>query len=186
LIRILNTVLFSRYADSAAERIFKPWLRCDNFFKILKKSQTYHEKKNRITKFVETHVVKSYEEDFQQKRLTNSKTQKLYLDYVYQLRETITYEQMVEEVLMFMGAAFETSGKAIPATLLLLAMNSTEQDKVLDEIRSVLSSELDDIDEEKLNQMVYLDLVIKESLRMIPPGIMFSRQAAKDVELSEN
>jgi cytochrome P450 len=109
-----------------------------------------------------------------------------YLDLNYPLRELVTYEEILENFMVFLIGAFDTSGKASSGVLLLLAMNPQEQEKVHAEISSVLSSETDEVDEQKLAQMVYLDLVIKETLRLIPQALNFIRETEKDVELSKN
>jgi cytochrome P450 len=97
----------------------------------------------------------------------------------------MTYQQNLESFLMFFGAGFDTTGKALSSVLLLLAMNPQEQEKVHDEISSILTSETDEVDEKMLAKMVYLDLVIKETLRLIPQVLAFIRETTEDVQLSE-
>jgi cytochrome P450 len=108
-----------------------------------------------------------------------------YLDLNYPLRDLVTYQEILENFMVFLIGAFDTSGKASSGILLLLAMNPQEQEKVHAEISSILSSETDEVDEQKLSKMMYLDLVIKETLRLIPQALNFSREAERDVELSK-
>lgn len=143
------------------------------------------EARKRLHDFV-AWLIEDHEKLYREKNPKIYKTSKLLLDCLYPLRETMTLDQLLHELMMNLHGGFETTGKSIPATLLLLAMNPTEQDKLVTEIESILSSEFDDIDEQKLSQMVYLDMVIKESLRFFPQAIIHLRECSKDVKLSKN
>lgn len=116
----------------------------------------------------------------------------------------MTYDDVKDEVVTFRGAGFETTGKVgfhienkqrevnlfpqkvIPGTLLLLAMNPQAQDKLVVEIFSVFSSDDDEVDEENINKMICLNLVLKESLRLIPAALYFAREVNDDVKLSSH
>lgn len=73
----------------------------------------------------------------------------------------------------------------ISGVLLLLAMNPTIQDKVFTELNSIFALDGDEVDEKMLSQLVYLDMVIKESLRLLPPVLVIVRQAQEDIKLSK-
>lgn len=109
-----------------------------------------------------------------------------YLDHLYKIRHTMTYSQMKEEVVTFIIGGFDTTGKAIAGTLLLLAMNSEAQEKVSTELKSIFTSKDDDVDEESFNKLEYLELVIKESMRLIPISLFTMRLVTKDVPFSKN
>lgn len=70
------------------------------------------------------------------------------------------------------------------STLLMLAMHQDIQDKVMDEIRDVFDSVHQEVDNEILNKLPYLDLVIKESMRLFPVLPIIGRLATKDVVLN--
>lgn len=63
-------------------------------------------------------------------------------------------------------------------------MNPTAQEKVLNEIKGIFVSDDDEVDDKLLDEMMYLDMVIKESLRLLPPVLLFVRQAQEDFKLS--
>lgn len=97
----------------------------------------------------------------------------------------MTYDEVREEIFAFLIGAFDTTGKALAGALLLLAMNQDAQDKVVIEMENIFKSEDDEVDEDALSQMNYLDLVIKESLRLLPVALVIGRQAKKNIELSK-
>lgn len=64
----------------------------------------------------------------------------------------------------------------------MLAMHKDIQDKVFNEIDNVIGSYDGLLDIETLNKLTYLDLVIKESLRLFPVLPAVLREATADVE----
>lgn len=108
--------------------------------------------KQSINSFVED-IVKAAEQDFQSKVQRADLQPQLYLDMLYKIRDTMTYEETLEEVFTFLGAGFDTTGKALPGALLLLAMNPDAQEKVLEELNDIFDSDDAEVDEECLNKM---------------------------------
>lgn len=129
-------------------------------------------------------ILAGNEKKFKEKENQESGSAENVITKLYSIRETMTYEEIREEIFAFICGGFDTSGKVIPAALLLLAMNPSVQDKVVDELKSILTED-EEVFEAKLNEMVYLDQVIKEAMRLIPPVIVQSRQATQDIKLSE-
>lgn len=156
--------------------------KLDKYLQLTKFTRTLQEHRKNISDFV-ANVVKDYEKAFDD-GLQVDKESSSFLDHFYRLRHTMSYDECNEHIVMFLEAAFDTTGKGISSTLLLLAMNQEVQDKAVAEILSVLDSEDDEIDFEKLNQLNYLDLVIKEALRMMPQAIVHMRENEKDIKLS--
>jgi cytochrome P450 family 4 len=97
----------------------------------------------------------------------------------------MTEEELMESTVMFLGATTNNTASAISATLFLLAANPDKQEKLFDEISSILTSWEDEVTENMLDEMKYLDLVIKESLRLIPSVIVVARVATDNVEFSK-
>lgn len=81
---------------------------------------------------------------------------------------------------MFQG--FETISQTISMVLLLLALNKDEQKKVCDELFEVLKNrkKIDLID---LPNLKYMEMVIKETMRLFPPVPLMPRQLAEDVDI---
>lgn len=166
-------------------QLFKFWINLDENFKFTNHYKELTTHRNLINEFVKT-LVEKHEMEYQQKLPPKLQDSKGFLDHMYSIRHTLTFEETLDAIWMILGAGYDTTGKSIPSALLLLAMNDDEQEKVFQEISSVLSSDSDDVDAEKLNQMVYLDLVIKESLRLMPQTLLLAREVKNDVKLSKN
>jgi cytochrome P450 family 313 len=67
----------------------------------------------------------------------------------------------------------------------MLGMHHDKQNKVLDEINAVIGTYDGLLDIEVLNKLTYLEMVIKETLRLLPVVPVVSREATADVVLDE-
>jgi cytochrome P450 len=81
--------------------------------------------------------------------------------------------------------SFESIATTLSMTTLLIAMHPRVQQKLLNELQVVFESENEDVDDEKLNKLTYMELVIKESMRLWPKAPLVARYAASDIELGE-
>lgn len=81
-------------------------------------------------------------------------------------------------------AGIDTSSMAIFSTILLLAIHQEHQDRVVEELGSILESDECDVTYEHLSKMSYLECVFKEALRLFPPAPIFVRHCSDDIELS--
>jgi cytochrome P450 len=70
-------------------------------------------------------------------------------------------------------------------TILLLAMHPEIQDKVVAELKTVFKSQDSYINPDDLKELVYLEQVIKESMRMITVVPLYCRRLVGDVTLSK-
>ncbi|MEV3924487.1 cytochrome P450 [Actinomadura coerulea] len=89
-----------------------------------------------------------------------------------------------DTVLMTMLAAHHTTGVAISWTLHLLARHPDAAERVAEELDRVLGDrsvpEYGD-----LRRLTYLDMVLRETMRLYPPGPYGAREATEDIELGE-
>lgn len=74
--------------------------------------------------------------------------------------------------------------QAISSALLLLAMNPIIQERLLADLQNIFFTDDDEIDDHLLNQLTYLEMVIKEALRLFPATLITARKVENDVELS--
>ena len=105
---------------------------------------------------------------------------------MYKVRDSFgSYDELLNDALMFTFAGYDTSAVSLSGILLLLAMNQGAQDKVVAELNEILLSGDEEVNEERLKKMIYMDLVIKESMRMFPINPLFGREATDDIKLSK-
>ncbi|CAH1400976.1 unnamed protein product [Nezara viridula] len=92
-----------------------------------------------------------------------------------------TDKDILDEVNTFMFGGHDTITSCINFTLYLLSKHPTIQEEVLREIESVIGEEKFTLS--NLQQLKYLERVIKESLRILPVGPFMQRAAEKDIKL---
>lgn len=95
----------------------------------------------------------------------------------------ISDQDIREEVDTFMFEGHDTTSTGISVILYGLAMNQTAQETVVEEINSILCDKSRDANYQDIQDMKYLDMVIKECLRLYPPVPLISRRMAKDTAI---
>lgn len=91
-----------------------------------------------------------------------------------------------EEVDNFMFAGHDTTTSGIAFTLFCLAKHPRVQANVLKEIHEVMGEDkTTPMTLHMLNDLHYLDLVLKEVLRLYPPVPIIGRAIEEDLEISE-
>uniref|UniRef100_A0A182TV89 Cytochrome P450 n=1 Tax=Anopheles melas TaxID=34690 RepID=A0A182TV89_9DIPT len=91
-----------------------------------------------------------------------------------------------EEVDTFMFEGHDTTTSGISFTILQLAKHQEIQQKLYEEIDTVLGENAKTIvlTNPLLQELKYLDLVIKESLRLVPPVPLVGRKLLQDIEMN--
>nr|UEN71157.1 cytochrome P450 4AV17 [Meteorus pulchricornis] len=67
-------------------------------------------------------------------------------------------------------------------TMLMLAMHLDIQEKVRSEVVKVVGTE-GNIFEDKIGQLIYTEMVLKETIRLFPTGALLTRDASDDFEI---
>lgn len=156
----------------------------DPIFRFSKNYKPFKQRKRDIYEFIDE-ITAEFEDEYERGIKSPKRKSQIYLEQLYKIRHSMTRDQLREEVFAFLIGAFDTTGKALSATLLLLAMNQDAQDKVVEEINKCLTSVNDEVDEETLNNMEYLEMVMKESLRLLPVALILARQVKNEFKLSK-
>uniref|UniRef100_A0A2M4ASZ7 Putative cytochrome n=1 Tax=Anopheles triannulatus TaxID=58253 RepID=A0A2M4ASZ7_9DIPT len=117
-----------------------------------------------------------------------SKKRMAFLDLLLQSTidgRPLTDLEIREEVDTFMFEGHDTTTSALSFLFYSLAHNPHVQQKVFDEVRSVIGDDRSiSITMAKLNEMHYLELVIKETLRLYPSVPMFGRKMMENTEIN--
>lgn len=95
-------------------------------------------------------------------------------------------EDIQEEVNTFMLAGHHTTTSAIEFLLYNLARHQEVQEKVYKEIIDVFGDFSEPITIAKLNSLTFLELVIKESLRLFPSVPMIGRYLREEVKICKS
>jgi cytochrome P450 family 4 len=99
----------------------------------------------------------------------------------------LTNMDIREEVDTFMFEGHDTTSSGIAFCLYNLAKHPEAQKKAYDEIRNVIGDDLDSpVSIKLLNDLNYLEMVIKETLRLYPSVPMYGRKIQENVDMSES
>ncbi|XP_045493110.1 cytochrome P450 4d2-like isoform X2 [Colias croceus] len=165
-----------------AQRIFHFWLHPNWLYR-------FHPNHERIKKYIK--IMNDFaDEVIQNKRKQISDNSevlevKSILDHLISMNEIDGMDdlELREEALMMIIAATDTSAVSIGFTMKLLAKYHHVQEKVYDELQTVLGDTKRSIQREDLSQLVYLHRVIQESLRLYPSVPFIVRKIEKDTVL---
>jgi len=93
--------------------------------------------------------------------------------------------EVVAQSMIFLFAGYETSSNTLGFVCYHLATNPDVQGKLQKEIDSVWNDESQMPSYETVNELPYLDMVISETLRLYPPGLIAIRQCTEDCMLKD-
>uniref|UniRef100_A0A182JYD5 Cytochrome P450 n=1 Tax=Anopheles christyi TaxID=43041 RepID=A0A182JYD5_9DIPT len=94
-------------------------------------------------------------------------------------------EAIEQELNTIIFAGNETSAMTVANTILLLAMHPHVQEKMLSEIRVHCGAEVENIEYETLKRLTYMEMVLKESLRLLPIAAVIGRRTTAELDLGQ-
>ncbi|KAF7279572.1 hypothetical protein GWI33_007034 [Rhynchophorus ferrugineus] len=120
---------------------------------------------------------------------TGKRKRLAFLDLLLEARidgEPLSLRELRDEVNTFMFEGHDTTATTISFCLYLLAKHPSVQEKVLEEQYALLGDDLKGVKATyaNLNEMKYLEMVIKETLRLYPPIPFVGRKLTNDVEFN--
>lgn len=100
--------------------------------------------------------------------------------------KSLTNLEIREEVDTFMFEGHDTTSSGISYTLYNIAKYPEVQQKVFDEIKHIIGDDpTKAIGLKELSELQYLELVIKESLRLHPSVPIYGRKSMEDIDISK-
>ncbi|KAI5642130.1 cytochrome p450 domain-containing protein [Phthorimaea operculella] len=170
-------------------RIFKVWLQPDCLFNLTPYAKQQKDNIDLTHKFTDQ-VVKKRRMEYESREACNAPgavKEKGKLDAVLDLlfgREiAFTDEQLREHIDSITIAGNDTTALVIAYTLVLLGIHQDVQEKVLQEQRAIFGDSKRGAVKEEVNQMGYLERVIKESMRLYTVVPIIARNIDKDTYL---
>ncbi|KAH8330701.1 hypothetical protein KR067_006615 [Drosophila pandora] len=187
--------LLERYQcvlETMTDMCFSPWLNSRWIRQLAGKESHYYQAKTEIRQFIRKLIEKKLNEDEEREEaplpVIQSNDQKnIFLNLATDLlrRGVFSWKNVEDESNIIVFGAFETTANTVYYTLMLLAMFPEYQEKAFDEIKSLFPKTDDfEVTYADTQQMVYLDLILNESMRVVPPVPVVSRQTSQDLKLS--
>ncbi|CAH1183092.1 unnamed protein product [Phaedon cochleariae] len=176
------------------ERVFSPIKMFDTLYPLTK--DFYKEKRNlevihsRTLSVIRQRKKELEMESLQERGNYGGKPKKLaFLDLLLQSTmdgRPLTEEEIREEVDTFMFEGHDTTSAAISFTLYCLSEDEEVQRKAIEEQQRIFGSEKDrSVTHRDLLEMKYLELVIKEALRIYPSVPFIGRLSDNDVKYKD-
>lgn len=162
---------------SSSARVFKPWIHPEFIYRFTKEYRA----KNKHMSFLSKQIQHAFTERYHEEEREGF----TFINCMQEALKGMSDLEYKETLALFIGAAYETSAGTISSALFLLGNNPEKQENLFNEVSSVLSSHDDEITMDHINQMPYLDLVLKETMRLLPNNIFITRNTAEDVQFSE-
>ncbi|XP_063914469.1 cytochrome P450 4C1-like [Zophobas morio] len=178
-------VAASIFGDIFMQRTYKFWYRLHLIWKnssLSKKHAKYCEEGRNLPRNMLTLVEESYEA---KKYESNSLREKRFLPHLVKMcseTDAISPGQVLEETVTMLHAGTESTAATIAAALVFLGINPEIQDKLYDEIISVLGSTTKNPTLEDLNRLEFTERVLKETMRLVPALPVISRRINNDIK----
>ncbi|XP_063906177.1 cytochrome P450 4C1-like [Zophobas morio] len=166
-----------RFEEILRRRFFRPHLNLDFFWKESSLRKEQLETGQIFEDFVQQVI------DTKKTRFRNDDTflkDRRFLNYLLDLNSDgkIKREGVLDESAFMFHAASETSSVTISTVLVMLGLHPHIQEKVYHEVSKFTTVTIDEI-----NQMDYLERVIKETLRIFPSVPFLLRKVDKEIKL---
>uniref|UniRef100_A0A182PZ05 Uncharacterized protein n=1 Tax=Anopheles epiroticus TaxID=199890 RepID=A0A182PZ05_9DIPT len=178
------------------QRLMNPWLFEDFNYKLSGLQAKFEKLLQPVHAFTRTIIQQRRElfhqnvrniGDFSEENIyTNLKQRYAMLDTLLaaEAKEQIDEDGIREEVDTFMFEGHDTTSAAVIFTLLLLAHNPDVQQRMYEELQEIALSRSDtdgtEFGQRDYNELKYMDMVLKESLRLYPPVPFISRNISED------
>ncbi|XP_030387659.1 probable cytochrome P450 4aa1 [Scaptodrosophila lebanonensis] len=170
------------------QRFLQPWLLLDGIYHWTKMATDELTQKKRLNDFTRQ-MIKRRREIMANggNGLNNNNERKCLLDYMIEISDNpdtdFTEEDIVNEACTFMLAGQDSVGAAVAFTIFLLAQNSECQEKCHEEIVRIFEYSNRAPTMSDLREMRYMEMCIKEALRLYPSVPLIARKLGEEVRL---
>ncbi|XP_044733636.1 cytochrome P450 4C1-like [Chrysoperla carnea] len=182
------------------ERITKVWLQKDFIFNLTAVGREQKENVKFLHSITDNVIKKKMGEYMQRRQKTYQEEnhednddglfsrRKAFLDYLIELGDSgfkFSETNLREEVDTMMIAGNDTTASVNSFVLMVLGMYQDIQEKVYEEIYDIFGESDRPCTNEDVKRMTYLEMVIKETMRIFPPGAVIMRSITTDLKLTD-
>ncbi|XP_073848090.1 probable cytochrome P450 313a4 isoform X1 [Musca autumnalis] len=184
-----NSDLIKNYqcvVDNMTEMLFSPWLSNNVIRRVLSVHEPFHSSKAENRKFIRKLITNKLNGNAGNHLQTTS-SKNVFIDQAIDLmrKNIFTLQHVEDESNTIVLGAFETTANTIGYVLILLAMFPEYQEKVYEELLSIFPDGGDfEVTYRNTQDMVYMDMVINESMRVLAPVPLVARENTQDIRLS--
>lgn len=180
------------FLDIFIVRTFSAWKRIDALFKFSSAYKAYKHLLIKLHQFTINIIIHRREEKSQQKTHENStsddgiKRKVALLETLLESENNnmLSNEDIREEIDTFMFEGHDTTASGIAFAILALAENQKVQEKLYDEITSVIGDS-ENITMQHLQDTKYLEMVVKEAQRLYPSVPVIERRLEVDCNIGK-
>ncbi|XP_076330036.1 cytochrome P450 4c3-like [Tachypleus tridentatus] len=189
-------------AETFIARVAKPWFWPDFIFYRTRRGKKFLKSTETMDKFTRQVIRARKSEKLKQKMLENEENyhhdeigsgykrkRQAFLDLLleHHLKDnTLTEDDMQEEVDSFMFAGHDTTAVGISWAIYALGLYPDIQCRVQEEVDSIFGDDKDrPITADDLKQMKYMELVLKETQRVFPSAPFIARDLVEDLNVSK-
>ncbi|KAL7033672.1 hypothetical protein ACKWTF_007672 [Chironomus riparius] len=159
------------------KKMFRIWLNIEPLYKISRLYKDLQKEYNVLVHFKNQVLKKNSEENLEEK-------DEIFVKQLMDKKNELSDEEIIDEVVIFLIAGYETSALTLSTIILMLAMHKDIQKKVTDEVDQFFEAEDGMIGSENLQNFPYMELVIKETMRLFTAGGIIARETSEEVNLS--
>ncbi|PSN45091.1 Cytochrome P450 4C1 [Blattella germanica] len=168
-----------RLSQIVSTRIFKAWLHPDWIFHLTSLGREFAKELNRAR-----HMAQKVVEQRKQKCVCTESdgSKKIFIDLL--LEQSLSEQEVLDEVTTMLVAGNDTTATVSSFVLLALAVQQNAQERVREELRDIFGPDKRPATSNDLRQMSFLEMCIKETLRMFPVAPMLARRVTEDIKLT--
>jgi len=179
----------NKFGKLFSTKTYSPWLHSDFIWSLTSYGRESARCVKIMHKFTRS-LIKKRKQEILNKGIEVSQKRLALLDLLLKLHledpTAITEEQIREEVDTFVFAAHDTTGIAINTSLFEIGHHPDVQDQLHEEIDAIFGDDKTrPTTSDDLKQLPYLDMVLKESMRIYPSAPVVSRHLNEDLQMGD-
>lgn len=176
--------MLAKYMHYVERRAQRPWYRQDFIYRWSADYREFKAARDTLNAHMERHrqaaadLLSTGDLDLDQNKLRLNWAQKCML-----LKENGEFSDrdIADELLILLVGGTDTSAATMNAVLLMLAIHPEYQQLCVDELHDIVDGVDDPLDEEQLSKMTYMEMVMKEALRLYPIATFLVRENSEPV-----